>query len=61
MIEYCCAMRLYSAFAGLSRWQSLGTAAEQCGIEFGAGQHRTLADTRIMREIVLHMHRACEE
>lgn len=53
--EYACAMLLYSDYSGNRRWQSLGAAAAQCGIDFGAGQHRAATDARIMREIVYHM------
>jgi len=58
-----CAMNLYAvyygdwnSYYGSYRWQRLGSAAMQCGIEL-QDTHRALADAELTRQIVLHMSR----
>ena len=57
-----CAMELYAQYYGdwndwhgNYRWQRLGNAALQCGIELPVGTHRALADAELTRQVVLHM------
>jgi DNA polymerase III epsilon subunit-like protein len=58
-----CAMLAYAEFHGEPgiynngefKWQKLATAAEQCCIPIDGALHRALADTMLLRQIVLHM------
>lgn len=57
-----CAMKLYSMFYGdwsdyhqSYRWQRLGNAALQCGIDLPLGIHHALNDAELTRRIVLYM------
>ncbi len=54
-------MELYATYHGdwndyhmSYRWQRLGAAARQCGIELPPGIHRAHADAELTRRIVLH-------
>ena len=49
-----CAMLEYARFYGASRWQSLGKACQQQGIEV-VGAHRALADCRMTLGVVRAM------
>lgn len=57
-----CAMKLYAEWYGDFneyrhdyRWQRLGSAALQCGIELPLGIHRAYADAEITRRVLLHV------
>ena len=57
-----CAMHLYARYRGdwnerrhQYRWQTLGAAAQQCGIVVHADLHRAQADVEICRRIVAHV------
>ena len=57
-----CAMKLYAHYYGdwnerhrSYRWQRLGSAALQCGIELPVGIHRALNDAELTRRVVLHV------
>ena len=59
--EYFCIMRLYAQFYGQwnaqrrsYRWQSLENARAQCSLQT-PNSHRALDDTRLAREVLLHM------
>ena len=49
-----CAMLEYTRFCGAARWQSLGKACQQQGIEV-VGAHRALADCRMTLGVVRAM------
>ena len=58
-----CLMKLYARFYGAwnsrqraYRWQSLADAGKQCGIPL-PNSHRAQADTRLAREVLIHMAR----
>ncbi len=57
-----CAMELYAEFYddwseyhGNYRWQKLGAAAAQCGIETPEGAHRARMDAETCRQVVRHV------
>jgi len=47
-----CIMKLYTSYIGSRRWQSLGNAGRQSGINL-PNTHRTLDDTLLAREVFL--------
>lgn len=51
-----CIMKLYADYYGTGRWQSLERAGRQCGIPL-PNSHRALEDTRLARQVFLHMAR----
>jgi len=61
-IEAECAMKLYADFRGIRderygefKWHSLASAARQCGLRLPEDLHRSLADIRLTREVLLHI------
>lgn len=62
LLASACAMRVYAEFHGewnehyqSFRWQRLGSAANQCGLDIPDGMHRARVDADLCRRIVLHM------
>lgn len=51
-----CIMKLYADYYGAGKWQSLERAGRQCGIPL-PNSHRALGDTRLARQVFLHMAR----
>lgn len=61
-LEAECAMKLYAGYKGdwderfnKFKWHSLSSAARQCGLQLPEDLHRSLADIRLTREVILHM------
>jgi len=57
-----CAMELYATYYGdfndyhgSYRWQRLGNAVLQCGIDLPLSVHRALADAELTRRVMLHV------
>ncbi len=60
-----CAMKLYADYHGQwndywgnYKWQKLGNAGLQCGLELPEGLHRARADAELARRVVLYMSEA---
>ena len=60
--EGICIMKLYAGYQGVwddrynkFKWHNLSSAARQCGLPLPEDLHRSLADIRLTRELILHM------